>query len=216
MMHMICFRFRQYNENSYLVYDETGECILIDPGCYSAEEKKQITDTIEALKLRPVTVVNTHCHIDHVFGNKYMMDRYQIPLHLPQGEVRFLEVMPQFAAKFGFDFQPVPKNYCFLKEGTDLSFGNSRLNVLSTPGHSPDSVSLVSFGSKLIFGGDVLFRNRIGRTDLAGGNYKTLVKSIQEKLFLLGDDMHVFSGHGPSTQIGYERETSKFICWTNN
>jgi hydroxyacylglutathione hydrolase len=216
MLNVICFRFQHYNENTYLAIDSTRECVVIDPGCYSEAEKNELLDYIQSKDLKLTAVLNTHCHIDHVFGNAFLMKQFSVPLHLPEGELRFLEAMPQFALRFGFQFEQAPKEYCFLKEGKRIHFGKSSLEIISTPGHSPDSMSFFSSQDNLVFGGDALFRNRIGRVDLPGGNYETLCNSIKTKLFPLGDDVTVFSGHGVSTNMGYEKDTSRFICWMKN
>jgi hydroxyacylglutathione hydrolase len=216
MIQVICFRFHQYNENTFLVFDQTKECVIIDPGCYSSSEKDELTSYIGALNLKPKYILNTHCHIDHVFGNAFLMNYFQVPLSIPAAEGHFLEAMPKFASRFGFAFEPVTKGWTGLKEGDKVCFGTTQLQVISTPGHSPDSMSFYDEHSGTLFGGDVLFRNRIGRVDLPGGDYETLCKSINNKLFALDNKTIVYSGHGVSTQIGYERKTSRFLCWTKN
>lgn len=214
MINVFCFRYLSFNENTYLVADETKECIIIDPGCYHEKEKMHIADYISFFRLKPVMLINTHCHIDHIFGNNFIQEYFQVPLALHKDEVPFLKAMPQFGGRRGFDISPIKEGYKLLNENDTVTFGRTSLKVLLTPGHSPGSISLYCEQEAALFSGDVVFRNRVGKVDLPGADYKVLVKSIQEKVFTLPDETLIYPGHGPSTTVGHERKNNKFICLT--
>lgn len=203
--------FNPFQENTYIVADETKECVIIDPGCSSDRERKELTNTIEAFGLKPVKLLNTHCHIDHFPGNKFVCDTWNL---LPEFHETELEVMYSaldYQTLFGFKLEasPEPKNY--LKEGDVVKFGNSFFNVLFTPGHSPGSLSFYNEAEKIIVNGDVLFQGSVGRFDLPGADGQVLFKTIKEKLMTLPDDVKVYSGHGEDTFIGIERRNNPFL-----
>ncbi len=206
------FTFNPFQENTYLVYDETKECIIIDPGTFTDEEKKQLADFIASAGLKPVRLINTHCHLDHVFGNKFVAETWNIGLEIHEGELPVLQAVPQICAFYGLpqpELSPEPTN--FIKPGDKITFGNSSLDVFFTPGHSPASISFYSKAGNFVIAGDVLFRQSIGRTDLPGGDLQTLLDSIRTQLFPLGDDVKVYSGHGEDTTIGYEKANNPFL-----
>jgi len=209
------FTFNPFQENTYIVYDETKECIIFDPGMYTEAEKKHFTDFIDSTGLRPVRLINTHCHLDHVFGNKFVADTYQLGLEIHEGEVPVLESFTQVCAMYGVpNVEAFPAPSRFIKEGNTITFGNTSLEVLFTPGHSPASISFFCKEDQFLIAGDVLFRESIGRTDLPGGDMKTLLDSIREQCFPLGDDVRVHSGHGEDTTIGYEKQNNPFLNGT--
>jgi len=188
--------------NTYILIDD-GEAIVIDPG----EANMRLIQDLKNLSVR--AVINTHCHIDHCGGNASVCRATGAPLLMhPESEV-VLQTLGQQALLFGVPFQSSPPPDDYLQEGDEIKVGNITLKVLYTPGHAPGHISLVSDG--FVFVGDVLFQGSIGRTDLPGGDYDTLIKSIKEKLFVLPDDTIVYSGHGPATTIGIERETNPFV-----
>ena len=204
--------FNPFQENTYLVYDDTQECIVFDPGCYSAEEQRELSDRIEALELKPVRLINTHCHIDHVFGNAFIARTYGLELEIHRGEAPVLAAVPEIARYFGVALpEPSPSPGRFLEAGEAVSFGNTRLQALLTPGHSPASLSFFCEEDRFVISGDVLFQGSIGRYDLPGGDLATLIDSIKSQLFPLGDDVIVHPGHGPSTTIGAERKRNPFL-----
>lgn len=206
------FTFNPFQENTYVVYDETGECVIFDPGCYEAHERIELANFISENKLQPVRLINTHCHIDHVFGNKFVADTWSLELEIHKGELPVLEAVPQISQMYGIPMgQPSPAPGKFIEEGDVIEFGETRLEAIFTPGHSPASLSFYCPDGNFLIAGDVLFRESIGRTDLPGGNFETLIASIQNKLFPLGDDVKVFPGHGPSTTIGFERKHNPFL-----
>ncbi len=206
------FTFNPFQENTYLVYDDTKECVIFDPGCYTETERTNLAEFIKANELKPVRLINTHCHIDHVFGNKFVADTYGLPLEIHKGELPVLEAVPMVSKTYGIpmaDQSPMPEK--FIEEGDIITFGNSSMKALFTPGHSPASLSFYCADGNILIAGDVLFQNSIGRTDLPGGDFTTLINSIKEKYYPLGDDVKVFPGHGPSTTIGYEKANNPFL-----
>lgn len=208
------FVFNPFSENTYLVYDDSLECLIIDPGCYTPAERQQLSAFIRENNLKPVRLLNTHCHIDHVFGNRYVAEQYGLELEIHKGELPVLEAVATVAQMYGIpnvQQSPDPNPDLYLQEGTSLTFGNSELKILLTPGHSPASVSFYCEKSNFVLGGDVLFKGSIGRTDLPGGNYQTLMQSIDRELMSLADETIVYSGHGPATTVGAERQSNPFI-----
>ena len=205
------FTFNPFQENTYILSDETGECVIIDPGCYTSEEKGKMEEFIETNKLKPVSLVLTHSHIDHVLGNAFIFEKYKLRPVMNKVELTALQRVPQYGHIYGIHADPSPEPELFIDEGNTVAFGNSSLDVIFTPGHSPGSVSLVNRQQKFVIAGDVLFYGSIGRTDLPGGDFDTLIASIRNKLLTLEDDFKVYSGHGPATSIGFERKNNPFI-----
>lgn len=212
MAQVVCLTFNPFQENTYLVYDNTKECIIFDPGCLDQREKAELTSTIERLKLRPVRLINTHCHLDHIFGNRFVAEKYGLSLEIHSGEIPVLERAPQAAMMYGIPYpelSPAPGD--FIEEGDIIEFGNTKLKAILTPGHSPASLCFFCREHNFLIAGDVLFYGSIGRTDLPDGDYDTLIESITDKLLPLGDEVKVYPGHGPSTTIGFERLNNPFL-----
>lgn len=212
MTNVIKLTFNPFQENTYIVYDETGECIIFDPGCYHAHEKEELVNTIERLQLKPVQLINTHCHVDHVFGNRFVSETYGLPLACHQGEVPVLEAVEQVCMMYGISYpekSPLPE--VFIEPGEIVRFGESQLAVSFTPGHSPASLCFYCEKDQFVIAGDVLFRDSIGRTDLPGGDHETLLESIRRALYILPDSVRVYPGHGPHTTIGYEKANNPFV-----
>ena len=205
------FVFNDFQENTYVVYDETDACCIIDPGCLYRQERDELMRFIEDNGLKPEIFINTHCHVDHVFGNAFMHHTYDLPLTGHRAELPVLEAAPMLARAYGFDMEPSPKMTAFLEAGDMVQFGNTELKVLFTPGHSPGSISLYCEKEGFVIAGDVLFRQSIGRTDLPGGDMDTLLESIKTQLFTLRGDTTVYSGHGPETTIGFEKANNPFL-----
>lgn len=206
------FTFNPFQENTYILYDESGECAIIDPGCYEQIERIELENYITENKLRPVRLLNTHCHIDHVFGNKFVSETYGLPLEIHQHEKIVLSTVPHVAMIYGMPYNdPSPEAGRYIGEGETIAFGNTKLKALFTPGHSPGSLSFYCEAGNFVIAGDVLFKESIGRTDLPGGDFDTLIKSIRKQLLPLGDDVNVHPGHGHSTTIGYERKFNPFL-----
>jgi glyoxylase-like metal-dependent hydrolase (beta-lactamase superfamily II) len=212
MAQVVQMTFNPFQENTYVVYDETGECVIFDPGCFEAHEKQALRKKIEELNLRPVRLINTHCHLDHVFGNKFVAETYKLPLEIHALEGPVLASVPMVCQMYGLPLpEESPEPGKFLKEGETITFGNTVLKMLFTPGHSPGSLSFYCAEDKFVIAGDVLFYGSIGRTDLPGGDHDTLINAIKTQLLPLGDDITVHPGHGPATRMGYERKNNPFL-----
>lgn len=203
--------FNPIQENMYVLYDETKECILIDPGCYFQNEKEELESFIIKHKLNPIKLINTHCHLDHICGNKFVAERWNLKLEASLLDEYNLERSIQAGILYNMPIEPSPAISINLKEGDLIKFGNTSLEVLFTPGHSSGSISFLNRQENILIAGDVLFKQSIGRTDLPGGDYDTLIQTIQTKLFTLHPDTKVFSGHGESTTIGYEIRNNPFF-----
>ncbi len=210
-MNIKLFTCNGFAENTYLLYDETNEGVIVDPGCNDEVERKRITDFIDSKKINLKRLLNTHCHIDHILGNRFIHDTFGLALESHKGEVPVLEAGETVASMYGINYDSSPPIEIFHDEGDIIEFGNSSLQVLYTPGHSPASISFYHEASKNLIAGDVLFNGSIGRTDLPGGNFDTLIKSIKDKFFVLDDDVNVYPGHGPYTTIGHEKRTNPFL-----
>lgn len=211
MLTVTSFTFSPVQENTYVVYNETGECCIIDPGCYFGNERNELKEFIQTSGLTPKYLLNTHCHLDHVFGNKFVHDTWNLTLHLHEKEKPVLEYAPTFSLSWGLPFDNYKGDLIFLREGDTIALGNDAFKVLFTPGHSPGHIAFYCEAQQFVIGGDVLFRESIGRTDLPGGNFDTLIASIRNQLFVLPDETVVYSGHGPKTTIGYEKIHNPFL-----
>jgi glyoxylase-like metal-dependent hydrolase (beta-lactamase superfamily II) len=210
MIEVKSFTFNDYQENTYLVIKD-GKCIIIDPGNYYDDENIEIKKFIEENSLSPLFILITHVHIDHVLGIKYLADEYLIDTYIPKSEIDFHENMINYASMFGFDKYDHQNNVNLIDDSSKLTFLEIPIEILSLPGHSPGHLGFYFREDKLCFSGDVLFKNSIGRTDLPGGSYDVLIKSIKNKLFLLRDDDIVFPGHGPKTTIYEEKKNNPFL-----
>lgn len=209
------FTFNPFAENTYILHDDTKECVIIDPGCYYPEEREELLRFISDNQLKPVRLLNTHCHIDHIFGNKMVAEKFDLGLETHRGEVGVLEAAASYGAALGVELDPSPMPTVFLDEGDSVQFGNTTLEVMLTPGHSPASICFYNRAEAFIIAGDVLFKDSIGRYDLPGGNLDTLMKSINEVLYKLDDDVVVCPGHGPTTTIGAEKSSNPFVLAYN-
>jgi hydroxyacylglutathione hydrolase len=205
------FVFNSFEENTYVLSDETGECVIIDPGCHLASEEKELSDYIDKQGLTPVLLLNTHCHIDHILGNQYVSSKYGVNLYFHKAEQPVLDASSAVSMMYGIQLDPSPQPAGYLEEGEAVRFGTSVLKVIFTPGHSPGSISFFNEKQQFLISGDVLFKTSIGRTDLPGGNYETLIRSIMIGLMPLGDAVKVYSGHGESTTLGYEKQFNPFL-----
>ncbi len=211
MVQVQTFVFNPFSENTYLLHDETGEAIIIDPGCYDRSEVNELAAYIEEHGLKPVQIVNTHAHIDHVLGVAALKRKYGIPFALHKLDEPLLKAVKTYASNYGFSAFEEPEIDNFIKEGETVEFGNASLKIIFVPGHAPGHVAFVSDADKFVIGGDVLFRMSIGRTDLPGGDHGTLLKSIREQMFTLPDDYTVYAGHMEPTTIGFEKRNNPFF-----
>ncbi|MBK8515461.1 MAG: MBL fold metallo-hydrolase [Saprospiraceae bacterium] len=210
-MNIKSFTFNPFSENTYILFDDTKECIIIDPGCSDQSEQKVISEFISNKQLKPVKLINTHCHIDHILGNQFIANKYSLSLTAHKKEAPVLAFGTQTAMMYQIPYDTSPDIELFIDEGEEVMFGHSSLKVLFTPGHSPASISLLSLDDKILIAGDVLFQGSIGRTDLPGGNFETLTRVIKSKYFILPDDIIVYPGHGDPTTIGVEKRTNPFL-----
>lgn len=206
------FSFNPYQVNTYILFDETKECVIIDPGMDNENEKKLFLDYISENNLKPVKLLNTHAHIDHILANDYVSDTFEIKLYSHRDSVQFMEGAIEYASTFGLQMSAVKSIDETLVDGEFVEFGNSKIKVLETPGHANGSICFANEEDKFVITGDVLFRESIGRTDLPTGNYDLLQKSIWEKLFTLADDTTAYPGHGPETQIGFEKIHNPYVA----
>lgn len=211
MTHQKHFVFNAFSENTYIIYNSRKEAAIIDPGCSTPQECRQLADFIKSEGLKPVLLLNTHCHIDHILGNYFVCSEYGLTPLLHRNELILLQKLGEIAAFYGVEATPSPEPLRFIEEHEKITLGDINLDVIYTPGHSPGSVCFYNAKEKKLWGGDVLFRESIGRTDLPGGDYDTLEHSILTKLFVLPDDVEVFSGHGIPTTIGYEKANNPFV-----
>ena len=211
MLDIKAYTFNPVQENTYVLYNGKGECCIIDPGCYFSEERAELKTDIDKTGLKPVLLLNTHCHLDHVFGNQFVYDTWGLPLHIHEKEKPVLDFAPQSALMYQLPFDNYNGPLAWLKEGSVLKIGDEELLILFTPGHSPGSVSFYHEAGGFVIGGDVLFNGSIGRTDLPGGDFDTLINSIQTQLFNMPDETKVYSGHGPVTTIGFEKKNNPFV-----
>ncbi|CAN5582594.1 MBL fold metallo-hydrolase [soil metagenome] len=211
MMQLEQFTFNPFQENTYVLYDETGECVIIDPGCYDPAEKSELYNFIVEKELKPVHLLNTHCHIDHVLGNKFIGESFKLTPEIHPLEVEVLNATSQYGPLYGIYMEPSPEPSINLEEGGAINFGNQSLKMIFAPGHSPGSICFYNEQQLILIGGDVLFRESIGRADLPGGDMRVLLKSIREKLFILPDAVTVYPGHGPSTTIAHEKINNPFL-----
>jgi glyoxylase-like metal-dependent hydrolase (beta-lactamase superfamily II) len=212
MINIETFAFNSFQENTYLLYDHSGECIIVDAGCEDEAEREQLTAYIEEHGFRPVKLVNTHCHVDHILGVAYLAEKYKIPFFIhPEEKVLFTHSRSQ-ADFFGLKLDTPPEPEDYLVDGDVLEFGESALKIIHVPGHSPGGILLHCPEQKFLISGDVLFLQSIGRTDLPGGDYNSLVGGIIEKLLILDPDTRVYPGHGPPTTIGEEKASNPFLA----
>jgi glyoxylase-like metal-dependent hydrolase (beta-lactamase superfamily II) len=185
--------------------------MIIDPGCYFSEEKDELAEFITQSNLKPRMLLNTHCHLDHVFGNKFVAETYGLILQLHEKEKMLLDYAPTSGLMYNMPFDNYTGDYKYLKEGDMVKLGEDELKVIEAPGHSPGHICFYNAKQHFIISGDVLFNRSIGRTDLPGGDHQTLLKNIREKLFVLPDETVVYSGHGEITNIGEEKKFNPFL-----
>jgi hydroxyacylglutathione hydrolase len=205
------FTFNPLQENTYVVHNKEGECCIIDPGCYFDYERRELSDYIQKENLTPRYLLNTHCHLDHIFGNRFVHEEYNLPLHLHEKEKWVLDYAPSAGQAWGLPIQQYEGPTVFVGEQSTIDLGADAFSILLTPGHSPGSICFYSAISSFIISGDVLFRQSIGRTDLPGGDHDHLLESIATKLWPLPPETIVYPGHGPQTTIGYEKKHNPFL-----
>lgn len=210
-MKIACLQFNPIQENTYVVWDDTNECIVIDAGNSSPREDAALDNFIARHGLKPVLAANTHGHFDHTMGVEHLKQRYGIPFALSSKDRFLLDNASVSGSVFGVKTGAMPSVDLDLETMTELRFGKTTLRVIPTPGHTPGHVAFHDPQSKALFTGDTLFRESIGRTDLPGGDYSWIMRSILDRLLPLGDETHVYPGHGHETTLGHEALYNPFI-----
>ncbi|MBT3175074.1 MAG: MBL fold metallo-hydrolase [Lentimicrobiaceae bacterium] len=206
------FTFNAFQENTYVLWDETNQCIIIDPGMQDNREETELVDFIESNELKPVKIVLTHAHIDHILGCWFTAKKFNIDLYAHKDAVQFVVNSTRDGAVFGIQMGKTKGIDHFIDENDGVEFGNSKLKVFLTPGHADGSLCFYASDESFVITGDVLFNQSIGRTDLPTGSYELLQKSIWEKLFTLPDETVAYPGHGPETTIGSEKVSNPFVA----
>ena len=211
MLTLQSFTYGPFQENTYVLYNEHNEAIIIDPGMYELNEFDAFFSYLSEMDLKPTLLLNTHTHIDHIFGNAAVVMKYKVPLAFHDLDKPVFDHQLTARAMYNLTFVPSPAPDYYLKENELVTLGSDSLQILLCPGHSPGSVCFYHKEQQFIIGGDVLFQQSIGRSDLPGGDYDTLVNSIHTQLFTLPDEVSVYSGHGPKTSIGFEKMNNPFV-----
>lgn len=211
MIQVKTFVFNPFQENTYVVYNESRECLIFDPGCYFKEEQEKLIGFISEHQLKPTCIVHTHGHVDHALGVNVIKDRFKIEAVMHADDLEVLRRSSDFGANIGIEVDQPSDPERFIQEGETLQLGNAVFEVIHVPGHSPGSVAMLNKEDKIVFVGDVLFKQGIGRTDLMGGDFDTLLASIRKKLFTLDEKVVVYPGHGEPTTIGEEKRENPFV-----
>lgn len=211
MIKLATLTFNPFGENTYVLFDETKQCALVDAGCYTEQERQTLVAFIAKNDLEPVVAINTHGHVDHICGVEFVKRQWGVPFALHRNERPIMELAPSYAGGMGFDIETLPAVEIDLAETTDIPLGKSRLHILQTPGHAPGHVAIHVPEAELLLTGDLLFKESIGRTDLPGGDYPTLMESIIERVIPLGGDTRIFPGHGPHSTVAHEVMFNPFI-----
>lgn len=211
MIQVKTFVFNPFSENTYVIYDDTRQAIILDPGCYFPEEQHTITRFIADNKLKPQYIANTHGHIDHILGMNFLKSHYGIPVIMHPEDLGILKSGRAFGNMLGIQTEEPEEPDRWIKASEKLEFGHDFFHVYHVPGHSPGSIALYNENHNLVFAGDVLFKRAIGRTDLPGGNHQQLINSIKDQLLKLNNDTMVYPGHGETTTIGEEKDENPFL-----
>jgi glyoxylase-like metal-dependent hydrolase (beta-lactamase superfamily II) len=210
-MEIYKFVFSPIEVNTYILVDQSGDCAIIDCGCYDTNESEELAGFIENKNLNPVLLLNTHCHLDHIFGNKFVLDRYNLKTFSSKYDERNRKSSVQHAMLFGLKIDHPPEPAGFLIDNQLITFGTTDLVALHVPGHTSGSLAFYSDKNGCVFTGDALFAGSIGRTDLPGGDYEALIKSIKSKLFVLPPSTVVYPGHGNETTIEREMQSNPYF-----
>ena len=208
-LEVITLTYNPFQENTYLVFDEQKNAVVIDPGMYSSAEKNHFKETVNSLGLNIVALLNTHCHIDHVLGNAFIKREYRVDFYMHELDLPTLNSISNYAHVYGFEaYEQSPEPDFLLNDQQEINFNGIHLKVIFGPGHAPGHVAFYNQKNNILLGGDILFRGSFGRVDLPGGDMETLKKTIHERMFTLPENTVVYPGHGPSTTIGEEKRTN--------
>lgn len=212
MLKVQSFEFNPFNENTYLLWDDKSKITaVIDPGCYDDYEKEELKNFIEENDLIPALLINTHCHIDHILGVSFIKENYDVKYLIPEKDLPLHKNAVSQGQMFGFDLEVLPEPDEFISEDKLIQINQDELKPLFTPGHTAGEFCFYSEKNKICITGDVLFHQSIGRTDLWGGDYDTLINSIKNKLLTLPDDTKIYPGHGVESTIGAEKKQNPFL-----
>lgn len=206
------FCFNPLSENTYLLHNEAGDAIIIDPGCYSELEEKQLVDFMQQQHLTPKFLLNTHCHLDHVFGNRFVYEKWNLVPYIHPNEQLVHDRAEEAGKRWNLPFRKYDGLFQYIREGDRIGLPGDELTVIEAPGHSPGHVCFYKPDQHFLIGGDVLFRRSIGRTDLPGGNHQQLLNSIRQQLFTLPPETKVYPGHMDTTTIGEEIKHNPFLA----
>jgi glyoxylase-like metal-dependent hydrolase (beta-lactamase superfamily II) len=205
------FTLNAFQENTYILYDETNECVIIDAGNSNKKEDNILTEFINTHELKPKYLLNTHVHIDHILGNKFLNEEFGLIPHFHKEDLFLYESSNDIATMYGLNYSKLSVSFKFIEDEEVINFGNTKLQCILAPGHSPGSICFYNKKDRIIITGDVLFKESIGRSDLPGGNHHQLLASISEKLFTLPDETIAFPGHMTETTIGHEKMYNPFF-----
>jgi len=211
MVSIKAFAFNPFQVNTFVLFDESKECLIIDASCYRDEEFQELFAFISSYNLKPVAILNTHGHVDHLLGTKKVCEKYSIGLMMHQDDEFLLQQVVDYGRTFGFKVESPGQPEQWLKNDMLFQFGNSEIKVWNTPGHSPGSVVFYCKEAGFIITGDVLFAGSIGRTDLPGGDFNQLIESIKQIIMVLPRGTVVYPGHGDKTSIGEEMDHNPFL-----
>ena len=211
MIQVKAFVFNPFQENTYVVYNESRECLIFDPGCYFKEEQQKLVQFISEHHLKPAYIIHTHGHVDHALGVNFLKHHFTIEALMHADDLEVLRKSSDFGESIGIEVDQPSDPERFIQEGETIQLGDTEFDVLHVPGHSPGSVALLNKDDQMVFVGDVLFKQGIGRTDLMGGDFDTLIESIRNKLLVLDDNVVVYPGHGEPTTIGEEKRENPFV-----
>lgn len=211
MIQIAKLQFNPFGENTYILYGKSGECIIVDPGCSNAREWSTLTAFVAKNNLKPIIILATHGHVDHVCGADFLVNEYKVPFALSSADAEVLTSNLEFAASMGFDMERVPKIDIDLSKTKQITLDGEVIEIIPTPGHTQGGVCLLMRDQKVMLTGDTLFHGSIGRTDLPGGDYKALMGSILNNLLPLGGDVKFFPGHGSESTLANEATYNPFI-----
>jgi glyoxylase-like metal-dependent hydrolase (beta-lactamase superfamily II) len=206
--------FSPIQVNTYIISGNGKECVIIDCGCYGGAEELKLEEMLSARDLKPVKLLDTHCHLDHVFGNRFMLERYGLRPWFHEGDRYNYQNSPRHSLMFGLSMEPPPDPEGYLFDRQVISVAGMTLQVIAVPGHSPGGIAFYSEADGVVFTGDALFAGSIGRSDLPGGDHEQLIENIRERLFALPPETVIYPGHGPDTTIREEVENNPFFNQT--
>jgi glyoxylase-like metal-dependent hydrolase (beta-lactamase superfamily II) len=211
MLTIQSFCFNAFQENTYVLYNEQKNAMIVDPGCYLRNEQEALANFISENNLKPTLLLNTHCHLDHVFGNNFVSEKYGLAAHFHKNEQPVIDRLPEGGARWGVPCEPYTGAVEYIAQDDIIDFDKDQFKVLLTPGHSPGSVCFYNAGQDFMIGGDLIFKDGVGRTDLPGCNPLDLIKSIKTQILPLPDTMTIYAGHGPETNWGREKKANPYI-----